>query len=392
MSINSQKHSFELATRITMLGRNTDEQCGFVNPPLYRGSTVVHKTVEDIEQRRGRFFYGTAGSPTIASLEDAWTQLTGAHGTVLSPSGLGSVALALMTTTKSGDHILIPDSIYGPSRSFCDNFLRKYGVDTEYYAPLIGADIEKLVKKNTSTIFMESPGSQTMEIQDIPALVSVAKKYGLKTILDNTWATPIFFDAHENGIDISVEAGTKYLSGHSDLLIGLASANRETWPELRATYDAMAMLPGAEDCLLALRGLRTMHLRIKETERKALELALWLQKRPEVEKVLHPAINDCPGHNIWKRDFKGSSGVFSVVLNANFKRTGFTKMLDDMSIFKLGYSWGGYESLVVPIQPQRDRSVTAWPYKGFAFRLQIGLEDLDDLKTDLKYGFARLHE
>lgn len=383
--------SFGMATRLTMLGRDTDEQHGFVNPPLYRGSTVIHKSIEDIEQHRGRFFYGTAGTPTIASLEDAWTQLTGAHGTVLSPSGLGSVALALMTTTKAGDHILIPDSIYGPSRSFCDGFLRKYGVEAEYYDPLIGAEVEALVRSNTSTIFMESPGSQTMEIQDVPALVSVAKKRGLKTILDNTWATPIFFDAHGNGIDISVEAGTKYLSGHSDLLLGLASANEETWPALRATYDAMAMLPGAEDCLLALRGLRTMHLRIREAERKSLELASWLKSRPEVARVLHPALKDCPGHEIWRRDFKGSSGVFSIVLNDGFTRAGFTNMLEGMRVFGMGYSWGGYESLIVPLHPQNFRSATTWPYSGFAFRLQIGLEDLADLKVDLLQGFDRLH-
>ncbi|WP_055335118.1 cystathionine beta-lyase [Ralstonia solanacearum] len=390
MKKNQQISSFGIATRMTMLGRDADEQHGFVNPPLYRGSTVIHKSIEGIEQNRGRFFYGTAGTPTIACLEDAWTRLTGACGTVLSPSGLGSVALALMTTTKAGDHVLIPDSVYGPSRSFCDGFLRKYGVDTEYYNPLVGAGIEAFVRPNTSTILMESPGSQTMEIQDVPALVRVAKKHGLKTILDNTWATPIFFDAHGNGVDISVEAGTKYLSGHSDLLLGLASANAETWPALRATYDAMAMLPGAEDCLLALRGLRTMHLRIKEAERKALELAAWFKSRPEVAEVLHPALEECPGHEIWRRDFKGSSGVFSVVLHDGFSRAGFTNMLEGMNIFSMGYSWGGYESLIVPLHPQKFRSVTTWPHAGFAFRLQTGLEDLDDLRTDLLQGFDRL--
>ncbi|UPT36777.1 cystathionine beta-lyase [Pseudomonas amygdali] len=383
--------SFGTATRLTMLGRDTDEQHGFVNPPLYRGSTVVHKTVEDVEQRRGRFFYGTAGTPTIASLEDAWTQLTGAHGTVLSPSGLGSVALALMSTTKAGDHVLIPDSVYGPSRNFCDAFLRKFGVDAEYYDPMIGAGIAAHVRSNTSTILMESPGSQTMEIQDVPALVRVAKKHGLKTILDNTWATPVFFDAHGNGIDISVEAGTKYLGGHSDLLLGLASANQETWPALRATYDAMAMLPGAEDCLLALRGLRTLHLRLKEAERKGLELAAWLKSRPEVAKVLHPALEECPGHEIWRRDFRGSSGVFSAVLNDGFSRAGFTQMLEGMSIFAMGYSWGGYESLIVPLHPQKFRTVTTWP-AGFAFRIQTGLEDLEDLKADLLGGLERLRK
>lgn len=388
----SEMKKFGVATRLTMLGRNTEEQQGFVNPPLYRGSTVLHKSVEDVEQYRGRFYYGTAGTPTIASLENAWTALTGAHGTVLSPSGLGSVALALMTTTKAGDHALIPDSIYGPSRSFCDSFLRKYGVETEYYDPLIGADVERLFRTNTSTLFMESPGSQTMEVQDVPALVRAARKHGIKTILDNTWATPIFFDAHANSVDISVEAGTKYLSGHSDLLIGLASANEEMWPALRSTYDAMAMLPGAEDCLLALRGLRTMHLRIKEVERKALELAAWFKDRPEVAAVLHPAFEDCPGHAIWRRDFSGSTGVFSVVLKEGFSRAGFKSMLEGMSIFGMGYSWGGYESLIVPIHPAKSRTVTTWTRPGFAFRVQTGLEDMSDLQADLLAGLSRLKE
>ncbi|EBQ2076287.1 cystathionine beta-lyase, partial [Salmonella enterica] len=262
---------------------------GFVNGPIYRGSTIIYNSVSDIENRNARYDYGTAGSPTIENLESAWTHLTGAAGTVLSPSGLGAIALALLTTTKSGDHLLMPDSAYRPSRNFCLNTLAKFGVETTYYNPLIGSDIEGLIKSNTSTIFLEAPGSQTFEVQDIPAIVSVAKKHNIKTILDNTWATPIFFQAHKHGIDLSLEAGTKYLSGHSDLLMGLISANQETWPDLRKMYSSMAMLPGPEDCFLALRGLRTMHLRLKEAERKGIEIAKWLKNRPEVLRVLHPA-------------------------------------------------------------------------------------------------------
>jgi cystathionine beta-lyase len=229
-----------------------------------------------------------------------------------------------------------------------------------------------------------------MEVQDVPAIVAVAKRHGIKTILDNTWATPIFFKAHAFGVDISVEAGTKYLGGHSDLLLGLASANADLWPDLRATYDAMAMLPGADDCILALRGLRTMHLRLKEAEKKALEVATWLKARPEVDKVLHPAFEDCPGHSLWKRDFAGSSGLFSIILHDQFSRERLRAMLDGMSIFSMGYSWGGYESLMIPFDAKDRRSVTEWPHSGICLRVQIGLEDINDLKDDLRRGFERL--
>ncbi|CAI4440119.1 BBM_1a_G0017590.mRNA.1.CDS.1 [Saccharomyces cerevisiae] len=379
-----------VSTQLSVIGRNPDEQCGFVNPPLYKGSTIIHKKLEDLEQRKGRFFYGTAGSPTIANLEDAWTHLTGGAGTVLSPSGLGSISLALLTLSKAGDHILITDSVYIPTRMLCDGLLAKFGIETEYYDPSIGEDIEKLVKSNTTVIFLESPGSGTMEVQDIPALVSVAKKHGIKTILDNTWATPLFFDAHAHGIDISVEAGTKYLGGHSDLLLGLASANEECWPLLRSTYDAMAMLPGAEDCLLALRGMRSLHLRLKDAERKALNLAAWLENRDEVEIVLHPAFKDCPGHEYWVRDYKGSSGLFSIVLKDGFTRAGLENMVEKMKIFQLGFSWGGYDSLITPVNPPRQRKIASWSHHSFALRIQVGLEDFEDLKTDLELGFERL--
>ncbi|VWC76280.1 Cystathionine beta-lyase [Burkholderia lata] len=390
MESTKKVSEFDVSTQLTMLGRDPSAQYGFVNAPLYKGSTVVYKTVDDFEQKRQRFTYGTAGSPTIANLEDAWTHLAGAAGTVLSPTGLGSVALALLTTTKAGDHILVPDSVYRPTRVFCNGLLARYGVETSYYDPLVGAGIEELIKPNTSTIFIESPGSRSMDIQDVPSIVGVAKKHGIRTIADNTWATPIFFQAHRHGIDISVEAGTKYLGGHSDLLLGLASATEELWPALRATYDAMAMLPGADDCVLALRGLRTMHLRLKEAERKALEVATWLKARPEVHKVLHPAFEDCPGHEFWKRDFLGASGLFSVVLHEHFSRNGLKAMLDGMSIFSMGLSWGGYESLVVPFNANDTRTATKWPYKGIALRLQIGLEDIGDLKRDLEQGLNRL--
>ncbi|XKM13027.1 cystathionine beta-lyase [Orbaceae bacterium ac157xtp] len=387
-----EKMKFDVSTRMMCIGRNPKEQCGFVNSPIYRGSTVVYESYADIKNRNARFHYGTEGTPTIANLENAWTELTGGAGTVISPSGLGSIALALLTTTKAGDHILMPDSVYRPTRNFCYGMLKRFGVETEFYDPMIGANIESLVKPNTSTIFLESPGSQSFEVQDVPAIVGVAKKHGIKTIIDNTWATPLFFDAHKHGVDLSLEAGTKYLGGHSDLLMGLISANAETWPALRATYDQIAMLPGAEDCFLALRGLRTMHIRLKEAEKRAIEIATWLKNRPEVSKILHPAFPECPGHEIWKRDFTGSSGLFSIILDAKYNKDNLANMLDHLSIFAMGFSWGGFESLITPFDCAEYRTVTTWNPRGLALRLQIGLEDIEDLKHELEMGFERLNQ
>lgn len=388
---NTRSEPLKLSTRLTQLGRNTKEQHGFVNSPVYRGSTVVFDTVEDLENSRAAFVYGTLGTPTIKNLEDAWTEMTGAAGTVMSPSGLGAIALALMTTLKAGDHLLIPDTVYRPTRSFCNQTLKKFGVTTTYYDPMIGAGIVELIRPETSTLFLESPGSQTFEIQDIPLLTEIARSRGIKTIIDNTWATPIFFQAHQHGCDLSVEAGTKYLSGHSDLLMGMVSANAETWPELRATYDSIAMLPGAEDCFLALRGLRTLHIRLQEAESRALKVARWLEQQPEVKTILHPAFESCPGHEFWKRDFTGSSGLFSIILDPVFSKSAVTEMLNGLELFAMGYSWGGFESLIIPFDCSDYRTATRWQEAGKTLRLQIGLEDTDDLINDLRQGLDRLH-
>lgn len=387
---NRSTSDFNISTQITQLGRDASKQAGFVNVPVYRGSTVIFPTVSDLEHNRAEFNYGTMGTPTIASLENAWSALAGAAGTVLSPSGLGAIALSLLTTLKAGDHLLMPDSVYRPTRNFCAGMLTKMGIETTYYDPLIGTEIESLFRPNTTTLFLESPGSQSFEIQDVPVMTRAAKKHNIATIIDNTWATPIFFRAHEHGCDLSLEAGTKYLGGHSDLLMGVVSANESWWPQLRQTYDLMAMLPGAEDCFLALRGLRTMHLRLKEAEKRGLEMAHWLSERPEVMRVLHPALPECPGHELWKRDFTGSSGLFSFVLKPEFTKAGVANMLDHMGIFGMGYSWGGFESLMIPFNCADYRTATTWQPGGLTLRIQIGLEDMDDLKTDLAEGFARL--
>jgi cystathionine beta-lyase len=376
-------------TKLVHAGRHPFEQHGFINTPIYRGSTVLFPTYADLIARKARFAYGTIGTPTTEALESAWTEIAGAAGTVLAPSGLAAIGLALLTALKSGDHVLVTDSVYRPTRNFCDSVLKRMGVETTYYDPLIGAAIEALTKPNTRAIFLETPGSQSFEIQDVPAIVGVAKAKSLATILDNTWATPLFFPPHAFGIDMAIEAGTKYLSGHSDLLIGLVSANERWFKKLRATFDAFAMCPGPEDVFLALRGLRTLELRLKEAERQGLALAEWLAGRPEVAKVLHPALPACPGHAIWKRDFRGASGLFSVFLKP-CPQEALAAFLDGLELFGMGYSWGGYESLVVPFDCSPYRTATVFNPPGPALRFSIGLEDLDDLKADLEAGFARL--
>ena len=388
--MKDNEHTPGIGTRLAQLGRTSEAHYGFVNTPVYRGSTVLFKTLDDLENNRARYTYGTAGSPTIESLESAWTALTGAAGTALSPSGLGAVALALLSALKHGDHLLMPDNVYQPTRELCGGMLARFGVETTYYDPLLGAGLERLFRPNTSTIFLESPGSQTFEVQDVPAITALARERGLTTIIDNTWATPLFFRAHEHGCDLAVEAGTKYLGGHSDLLLGLVSATARLLPALRRTYRNLAMLPGAEDCYLALRGMRTLHIRVKEAERRGLELAEWLRGQPEVRTVLHPAFPSCPGHEFWRRDFTGSTGVFSFILQPGFTRAGLAAMLDQLTLFGMGYSWGGFESLLIPFDCRAYRTATAWNPDGFVLRIQVGLEDVQDLKADLRAGFERL--
>ncbi|MEE1656302.1 cystathionine beta-lyase [Microvirga sp. CF3062] len=378
-------------TRLVHAGRQPFDQHGFVNTPIYRGSTVLYPTTDDLLHRRGRYSYGTKGTPTTSSLEIAWTELTGAAGTVLAPSGLAAVTVALMSCFKAGDHLLMTDSVYLPTRHFCNGILKKFGVETTYYDPLIGAGIEALLRPNTTAVFTEAPGSQSFEMQDIPAIAEVAHRHGAVVLMDNTWATPLLFPPHERGVDIAIEAGTKYLSGGSDLLLGMVSANEHCFKALRDTYDAFAMCPGPEDVFLGLRGLRTMALRLREHEKQALQMARWFEARPEVARVLHPALESYPGYEIWKRDFKGSSGLFSIVLKPCSDQA-LAAMLDGLALFGMGYSWGGFESLVIPFNCASYRTATRWEPGGHALRFHIGLEDLEDLKRDLDAGFTRLRE
>ena len=376
-------------SRLVHLGRDAETTQGFVNIPAFRGSTVLFPNVATLKSRQQRYIYGTHGTPTTEALCEAWSEISGAAGTVLAPSGLAAIVVALMSALSAGDHLLMTDSAYQPARIYANTLLKRMGVETTYYDPGGGADIAALFRPNTKAILTESPGSQSLEMQDIPAIAAAAKPLGICVIMDNTWATPLLFSPHEHGVDLAIEAGTKYLSGHSDLLLGLVSANAEWFDRLYRTTDVLGIQPGPEDVFLALRGLRTMELRLREAERQALDLAKWLQARPEVLRVIHPALPDHPGHAIWKRDFRGSSGLFSIVLKP-VPEAAVAAMLDGLELFGMGYSWGGFESLVIPFDCANYRTATRWAPGGPALRFSIGLEDIDDLKDDLDRGFARL--
>ncbi len=391
MSKISPETRARLKTRslLAHAGRNPEEQFGFVNTPAYRGSTVLYPSAAALRKGHMRFVYGTKGTPTTEALENAWSELSGAAGTVIAPSGLAAITLAIMAAVKAGDHILVTDSAYRPTRNFCEGFLKQMGVETTYFDPYIGSGISALMRANTTAVVVEAPGSQSFEMQDVPAIAAVAHTRNICVIMDNTWATPIFFPPHQRGVDLAIEAGTKYLSGHSDILLGLVSATSEWLPKIRRVADLFAMTPGAEDVFLALRGFRTMELRLREAERQALEMANWLKGRPEVLEVLHPALPGHRGHDIWKRDFLGSSGLFSIILHPA-PEAAVDALLDNLELFAMGYSWGGYESLIIPFDCAPYRTATQWKPGGPALRLQIGLEHTDDLKADLERGFAAL--
>jgi cystathionine beta-lyase len=381
----------ETATRIVSAGRDPAAQHGFVNTPIYRGSTVLYPTAQDFLARKARYTYGTKGTPTTESLEIAWSELSGAAGTVLVPSGLAAISLALLACLKSGDHLLVSDSVYRPTRNLCDTMLRRFGVETSYYDPLVGADIAQLFKPNTRAVFTEAPGSLSFEMQDIPAIAAVAHARDAIVLMDNTWATPLFFPPHARGVDIAIEAGTKYLSGHSDLLLGMVSANERCWKDLRATFDATAFCAGPEDVFLGLRGLRTMRVRLMHHQQSALAVAKWLAARPEVARVLHPALESDPGHAIWKRDFAGASGLFSIVLKP-MPEAAAHAFVNALTLYGIGASWGGFESLAIPFDCAAFRTATKWNPGGPCVRFHIGLEDVGDLTADLERGFAAMRQ
>jgi len=373
-------------TRLAHSGHDPHAYFGFVNPPVVHASTVLFPDAATMAGRAQKYTYGTRGTPTTDALCAAIDALEGSAGTILVPSGLAAVTIPLLAFLSAGDHVLIVDSVYAPTRNFANTMLKRLGVEVEYYDPLAGSGIAALMKPNTKVVFTESPGSNTFEMQDIPAIAAAAHAGGAVVMMDNTWATPLYFKALDFGVDVSIHAATKYPAGHSDVLLGTVSANAACWTRLHETFLTMGCCAAADDVYQVLRGLRTMGVRLEHHRRSALEIAQWLEAKPGVAKVLHPALESHPGHALWRRDFNGSSGIFSIVLDGGGQKEAHA-FLDALQIFGLGYSWGGYESLAVPVF-LGDRTIAKGPYEGPVIRLQIGLEDVADLKADIERGLA----
>ena len=381
--------SLKAETALVTSGRDTEAQKGFVNPPVVHGSTVLYPTAEDLHAHRGEFQYGRHGTPTTRALQDALMALEGPQcaGVGLAPSGLAAISTALLAVAKAGDHLLVCDNAYRPTRNFCNGLLNRYGVETTYYDPFIGSGIAALIKPNTRAVVTEAPGSQSFEMPDIPAIAAAAHAHGALVIDDNTWGTPLFHRSLDQGVDISIQAATKYIGGHSDIMFGTISANAKAWPQVAETIRLLGVCAGPDDVYLALRGLRTLAVRLHQHHRSGLEIARWLAARPEVSRVLHPGLESDPGHEIWKRDFTGASGLFSIVLKPAPQHA-VDALLDTVKLFGMGYSWGGFESLIIQFDCSDYRSATSWAPEGPALRLHIGLEHVDDLKADLERGFA----
>ncbi|MFG1361087.1 cystathionine beta-lyase [Xanthobacter pseudotagetidis] len=383
------ERTFAPQTEVVRLGRDPFRFDGFVNTPVVRGSTVLSPTYDDLVHHRGRYSYGRRGNPTTEALEGALQALEGSDGVVLTPSGLSACSLGLLSVLGAGDHLLMVDTVYKPTRQVCDTVLKRLGVSTTYYDPLVGAGIAGLIGPNTRAIFMESPGSQSFEMQDVPAICEVARARGVTTLIDNTWATPLYFKPHAFGVDVSIQAGTKYISGHADLNLGTVSAVGTAWRQVQATHGTLGITISPDDAALGARGLRTMAVRLERHQASALEIARWLQARPEVSRVLHPALPTDPGHAIWSRDFSGASGLFSFILK-DVPEKAVAVFFDSLALFGMGYSWGGYESLAIPFDCADYRTATVWDVEGPAVRLHIGLEDVDDLKADIDQAFAKM--
>ncbi|QKS00804.1 cystathionine beta-lyase [Sphingomonas sp. CL5.1] len=382
------------ATRVVSAGRRKEWTAGVVNTPVWRASTILYDDVADLRASAGRdthhrLFYGRRGTPTQWSLADALTELEpGAEATFLYPSGVAAIAAALLSVLSPGDELLVPDSAYDPTRSLANGLLKRMGIATRFYDPLAGAGIADLIGERTKAIFMESPGSLTFEVQDVPAIVAAAKARGVTTLLDNTWATPLNFRAIERGVDYTILACTKYVVGHSDVMLGSVTAAAGRFARLRDTSFQLGQVASPDDSWLGSRGLRTMKLRLERHERSALAIARWLETRPEVARVLHPALSSCPGHELFARDFTGASGLFSFALKGGGEKER-AALIDGLAHFGIGYSWGGFESLALPVDPAKYRTVTTPDFAGPLVRLQIGLEDVDDLIADLARGLDR---
>ncbi|PZU45497.1 MAG: cystathionine beta-lyase [Sphingomonas sp.] len=374
--------------------QNREGTGGIVNPPVWRASTIIYPDIASMDAANGlqdeTLFYGRKGTPTTWALREALTGLEpGTAGTMLYPSGVAAIAGAVLSVTKPGDHILLPDSAYDPTSLLGQGLLKRLGVEAQPYDPLIGAGIANLFRQNTSLVLIESPGSLTFEVQDVPAITAAAKAAGIPTLLDNTWAASHFFKGIAAGCDMVAQALTKYVGGHSDLMMGSVSATEAFFPRLRNTAWQLGQCVSGDEAALALRGFRTMPTRMARHEQSALTIARWLKAHPLVERVLHPAFPDCPGHEIWKRDFSGSSGLFGVVLNTG-SRADAPRFFDQLQQFAIGFSWGGFESLAIPTSPEKIRRLNSFKPSGLSLRLSIGLEDPDDLIADLSAALGRL--
>ncbi|MGE4062309.1 MAG: cystathionine beta-lyase [Rhodospirillaceae bacterium] len=383
-------------TKVIRAGHSKKRNAGIVNTPVYHASTVVFDSIAQLKDVQPRalkgekaLYYGRLGTPTHWTLEEAITELAGGADTILTPSGVAACALAILGCVKAGDHILVSDSAYEPTRKLSDGLLKEFGVVTTYYDPCIGSGIEALMRDNTRLIFCESPGSHTFEVQDIPAIAKVAHARKAKVAVDNTWASLVLCRPLDLGADITIEAGTKYLCGHSDAVIGAVTATADALPGLRRALLALGYAVGPDDVYLTTRGLRTLAVRLARHQQNGLMVARWLQGRPEVKRVLYPALPEDPGHALWKRDFQGASGLMGVLLHRT-SPAAVAAMVDNMEIFSLGYSWGGFESLIAPSAPKTIRTAVPWTEAEPGLRLHIGLEDPADLIDDLAKGFARL--
>jgi cystathionine beta-lyase len=388
----SGSRSRRTATRLVTAGRDPASYHGFVNPPVYHASTVLYPNAEDFLAHRSRYQYGRRGTPTTEALESALQELEGPQctGVSLVPSGLAAISTALLAVVRTGDHVLVTDSAYGPTRNFCEQVLTRLGVTTTYYDPTIsGADIAPLFRPNTRLVYLESPGSLTFEMQDVAGIAKTAHAKGALVLMDNTWATPLYYRPLDHGVDLAIQAGTKYIGGHSDVMLGTISANAATLTDLKQTVRLTGLHEAPDDTYLGLRGLRTLGVRLDRHYESGIAVARWLEQRPEVLRMLHPALPSHPGHGIWKRDFTGASGLFSMVLKP-VPRAAYFAFLDTLELFGIGASWGGYESLAIPFECAPLRSATKWEPGGPTVRFHIGLEAVEDLIADLERGFAAL--
>lgn len=377
-----------IETILTHAGRDPDSQFGFVNTPVYRGSTVLFKTLADLDAQKQRFLYGRAGNPTTEGVEEVVTALEGAYRTKLVPSGLAAITIAMLSCLKTGDDILITDSAYEPGRKFADGYLTQMGITARYYDPRIGAGIADLMQPNTRAVLAESPGSLTFEIQDIPAIAKAAHANNARLIVDNSWASPIYHRPLELGADIVVHAATKMFVGHSDAFAGTISTTEAAWADVSRVRTLLGFFTSGDDAYLVSRGLKTLAIRMAAHQERALEIARWLEVQPEVTSVIHPALPSHPDHALWKRDFTGSGSLFSFVLQPG-SRDALAAFVDHMKIFSMGYSWGGFESLCLPVAIKGARSAQPWTNEGHLMRLHIGFEDIEDLKADLRAAFDR---